>query len=318
MKYAFLIFAVLLFLLALTLITAYVCFFRVFLAPKRKSDPDEIEIPVGEIYDVYREDMISWVKQVRAMPHKEYVITSFDGLKLYGRFFEHHKGAPIELMLHGYKGTSERDMSGGVLRAAALGRSAFIVDHRGSGKSEGKVITFGVKESRDCLAWIDFIINNVDKDAKIILTGISMGAATVMSLSDRELPCNVVGILADCGYSTTEAIIGKVVSDMKLPTKLLMPFIKLGARVFGGFKVDEVSPLKALKNSRLPVIFIHGDTDAYVPYEMSVLNYEACTSKKMLVTIEGAGHGLAFVKDPEKYYLALKEFFDPILNEKET
>ena len=302
--------------LVLTLSVSYVCFRRVFLSHKRKTDTDEIDLPTGEVYQAYRGQLEAWIKQVRAMPHTDVSITSFDGLKLCGKYYEYEKGAPIELMLHGYKGNLERDMSGGVIRAAALGRSALIINHRASGNSEGRVITFGVKESRDCLAWIDFIINNIDKDAKIILTGISMGAATVMSLSDRELPKNVVGILADCGYTTTEAIIKKVVEDMKLPSGVLMPFIKLGARIFGRFKVDEVSPLSALKNSKYPVIFLHGDSDDYVPFQMSVENYEACVSEKKLVIIEGAGHGLAFPCNPEKYYAELKEFFDPILNDK--
>lgn len=301
--------------LALTLSVSYICFRRVFLSHKRKKDTGEIDLPTGKVYEAYREQLTSWVKQVRSMPHTDVSITSFDGLKLCGKYFEYKKGAPIELMLHGYKGNLERDMSGGVIRAAALGRSALVINHRASGNSEGKVITFGVKESRDCLAWIDFIINNIDKDAKIILTGISMGAATVMSLSDRDLPKNVVGILADCGYTTTEAIIKKVVEDMKLPSGVLMPFIKLGARIFGGFRVDEVSPLSALKNSKYPVIFLHGDSDDYVPFQMSVENYKACVSKKKLVIIEGAGHGLAFPCDPEKYYAALKEFFDPLLED---
>ena len=302
--------------LVLTLSVSYVCFRRVFLSHKRKTDTDEIDLPTGEVYQAYRGQLEAWIKQVRAMPHTDVSITSFDGLKLCGKYYEYEKGAPIELMLHGYKGNLERDMSGGVIRAAALGRSALIINHRASGNSEGRVITFGVKESRDCLAWIDFIINNIDKDAKIILTGISMGAATVMSLSDRVLPKNVVGILADCGYTTTEAIIKKVVEDMKLPSGVLMPFIKLGARIFGRFKVDEVSPLSALKNSKYPVIFLHGDSDDYVPFQMSVENYEACVSEKKLVIIEGAGHGLAFPCNPEKYYAELKEFFDPILNDK--
>ena len=302
--------------LVLTLSVSYVCFRRVFLSHRRKTDTEEIDLPTGEVYQAYRGQLEAWIKQVRAMPHTDVSITSFDGLKLCGKYYEYEKGAPIELMLYGYKGNLERDMSGGVIRAAALGRSALIINHRASGNSEGKVITFGVKESRDCLAWIDFIINNIDKDAKIILTGISMGAATVMSLSDRELPKNVVGILADCGYTTTEAIIKKVVEDMKLPSGILMPFIKLGARIFGRFKVDEVSPLSALKNSKYPVIFLHGDSDDYVPFQMSVENYEACVSEKKLVIIEGAGHGLAFPCNPEKYYAELKEFFDPILNDK--
>ncbi len=315
MEPLFIILGVIAVLIALMFLTAFICFAKIFWFPRRKPVTDEIKIPEGKIYEPHRENMVSWIKQVRAMPHTEVSITSFDGLKLYGRYFEHKKGAPIELMFHGYRGNSERDMSGGVLRAAKLGRSALIVDHRASGKSEGSVTTFGVKESRDCISWIDFIINNIDKDAKIILTGISMGAATVMSVADKELPKNVVGILADCGYSTTEAIIKKVMRDMKLPPSLLMPFVKLGARVFGRFTVDDVSPLKALKNSKYPVIFLHGDTDDFVPFYMSEENYEACTSKKMLVSIAGAGHGLAFPCDPDKYYAALNEFFDPILDD---
>jgi fermentation-respiration switch protein FrsA (DUF1100 family) len=102
---------------------------------------------------------------------------------------------------------------------------------------------------------------------------------------------------------------------MKLPEDLLYPFVKLGARLFGGFDPDSRSPVEAMKKSRVPVIFIHGDTDRFVPYEMSVENYEACTAKKMLVNIEGAGHGLCFPKDQEKYLRVLREFFDPILEE---
>ena len=292
------------------LITSYVCFYRVFYSKREKvTDPDFIPIPEGDIYEKYRDDMIEWIKRARSMPHKKVSITSFDGLTLRGRYYEYAKGAPIEILFHGYKGSAERDLSGGVLRCAALGRSALIVDHRASGESDGRVITFGVKESRDCLDWINFVLKNIDSDAKIILTGISMGAATVMSVADKKLPKNVIGVLADCGYSSSEAIIGKVVDDMNLPSKILMPFIKLGARIFGNFKLDEVSPIEALKKSNLPVIFFHGDTDAYVPYEMSVDNYNSCASKKRLVTIKGAGHGLAFPTDPEKYLRELKDFF---------
>ena len=303
-------------LLIAALITSYVCFYRIFYSGKRQKDWDSkvIPIPEGAIYEVYRDNMISWVKETRELPHTDVSITSFDGLTLRGRYYEHKKGAPIEIMFHGYKGTAERDMSAGVLRCKKLGRSALIVNHRASGTSDGKVITFGVNESRDCLAWIDYVINNIDKDARIILTGISMGAATVMIAAGEDLPKNVVGVLADCGYTSAKDIIKKVIKEMGLPAELLYPFARLGARIFGGFRLEERSPIEALKKAKVPVIFIHGDTDDFVPCDMSERNYEACVSQKSLVIINGAGHGICYPVDPDNYLTALKEFFDSILD----
>ena len=141
-----------------------------------------------------------------------------------------------------------------------------------------------------------------------------MGASTVLMASTYELPENVVGVLADCGYTSAREIIKKVIREMKLPADLLYPFVKLGARIFGHFDLDEHSPIEAMKKCKLPVILLHGDADDFVPYSMSLENFEACTSeKKRMVTIAGAGHGLAFPADKEKYLTALHEFFDPIL-----
>ena len=306
---------VILFGLAITLITSYICFRRIFLADRNKHGLDEEGYPIleGKIYEPYKDKMRQWVKETRALPHTDVSITSFDGLTLRGKYYEHEKGAPIDRLMHGYQGSSERDLGGAALRCFALGRNALIVDHRGCGESEGRVITFGINESRDCLDWIDFTIKNIDRDAKIIITGLSMGAATVMITAGKELPTNVVGALADCGYSSAREIIMTVMKKMKLPPKLLYPFAKLGGRIFGHFDIDETSPVESLKNAKIPVFFIHGDDDRYVPYEMSVKNYEACVSHKKLVTVPGVGHGLAYPADVDRYLKEVDEFFRPIL-----
>lgn len=295
---------------ALAFITSYICFYRIFLS--KRSNPvggDKIEIPDGEIYEVHRPRLEAWVREYREKPHLDVEIKSFDGLTLRGKYFKVDDSAPIELMMHGYQGNAERDMSGGVYRAAALGHNALVVDHRASGRSDGKVITFGINESRDCLGWINFIIKEIDKDAKIILTGISMGAATVLITSGKELPKNVVGVLADCGYTSAKDIIKKVIRDMKLPANILYPFAKLGARLFGKFDLDETSPIEAVKRSKLPTIFFHGDTDDFVPCYMSEENHDACAAPKKLVIIKGAGHGIAFPVDEEYYIKEAKDFF---------
>ncbi|MBO5203889.1 MAG: alpha/beta hydrolase [Clostridia bacterium] len=307
--------SVLLFIAVLVFALMCICFFRIFYSPRaKKKKADEYPTPEGKAYDPHREQIIKWIKEIRAMEYTAVSVVSYDGLRLCGKYYEYKKGAPIEILFHGYKGTAERDLCGGVYRCFELGHNALIVDHRASGKSEGRIITFGVKESRDCLTWIDFAINSIDKDAKIIITGISMGAATVMIAAGRELPTNVVGVLSDCGYTSAKDIIKKVMEDMKLPSGLLYPFARISAMVFGGFDPDKASPISAMRKCRLPIIFFHGDKDGYVPCYMSEENYSACISEhKRLVIISGADHGLCFPVDMKTYFAELEQFFAPHL-----
>ncbi len=303
------IFASILAVLLILLIISYVCFRMAFLNPRtQEKRGEEFPIPEGEIYEPYREQMVNWMKEVRAMPCREFQVTSFDGLRLCGKYYEYAKDAPIELMFHGYQGSGERDLCGGVQRCFRLKRNVLIVDQRASGNSEGKVITFGINESRDCLTWIDFIIKEFGEDSKIILTGISMGAATVMMAAGKDLPKNVICVLADCGYSSPKEIIKKVIKEMKLPPDLAYPFVKLGAKLFGNFNLEETSALEAMKVCKVPIIFIHGEDDAYVPCEMSRRLYDICTAPKVLITVPKAGHGLAYLVDMEGYFKSLKEF----------
>ncbi len=295
-------------LMLLVLLTAYICFYIAFYVPRKKAEPDAINIPEGDIYEPYKDQMIQWIKETRALPHEDVSVTSFDGLKLCGKFFEYAPGAPIELMFHGYRGSAERDLSGGVQRCFALGRSVLLVDQRTSQGSEGHVISFGINESKDALEWISFIINHYGKDSKIILTGISMGAATVMITAGKKLPDNVIGVLADCGYSTAEAIIKLAIRQMNLPPTLMYPFVKLGAKLFGHFDLEETSPLEAMKNCKLPIIFIHGEADDFVPCDMSCQLYDTCNSPKVLLTVPDAGHGLGYIKDLDGYLDTVVDF----------
>ena len=298
------------FLAVAVLVVSYVCFRMAFyVSEKNKKPKEEYPIPKGEIYEPYRDKMVGWIKEVRAMPCEEFHIRSFDGLRLRGKYYEYAPGAIIEIMFHGYRGSAERDMCGGVQRCFKLGHSALIVDQRCSGKSDGNVITFGVNESRDCLDWMNFAIEHFGPDCRLMLTGISMGAATVMIAAGEELPKNVVGVLADCGFTSAKAIIKKVIRQLKLPPDLAYPFVKLGARLYGHFDLEQTSALEAMKKCKVPVIFFHGETDDFVPCDMSRENFEACTGKKMLVTVPNAGHGLSILLDPVGYRAAMKLFF---------
>ena len=297
---------------AVVLLISYGCYRFAFYVPARKPVADDvIELPEGAVYEPYWEKMEYWIKEARKLPQESVEITSFDGLKLQGKFYEYAPGAPVEIMFHGYRGSAERDMSGGVHRCFKVGRSALVVEQRCSHGSEGNTITFGINEHRDCLKWVDFAIEHLGKDIKIILTGISMGAATVMMAAGEKLPPNVVGILADCGYTSAKEIMFHVMRGMKLPPKLCYPFVKLGAKIFGHFDLDENSPIEAMKRCTLPVIFFHGEADDFVPCSMSREIFEICTSRKRLVTIPGAGHGVSYAKDPQRYLQELRDFFGP-------
>ena len=295
----------------LTLAIAYGCFRMAFYVPPRKPrNADLIDLPHGKVYEPFWEDMTRWTLEVRALPQEKVSITSFDGLTLTAKLYEYAPGAPIELMFHGYRGNAERDLSGGVQRCFSLGRSVLMVDQRCSGTSQGNVITFGIREHKDCLSWLEYLVRRFP-DRKVILTGISMGASTVMMAAGHPLPDNVIGVLADCGFTSARDIILEVLRQMKLPPKVCYPFVKLGAKLFGRFDLEEYSAAEALKQASAPVIFFHGEDDDFVPSSMSRENYEACASRKRLVTIPGAAHGLSYPVDPEGYLAALREFFGP-------
>lgn len=297
-------------LIVLLLLATYGCFRFVFFARRRNPSSDgRIDLPEGKIYEPFYEDMTRWILEARRLPHEDVSIISRDGLRLTGKFYEFAPGAPIEIMFHGYRGSAERDMSGGVQRCFLLGRSALVVEQRCSNTSQGNVITFGIKEHLDCLDWVDFVIAHYGNDVKIILTGISMGATTVLMAAGKELPVNVIGVLADCGFNSAKDVMYHVMSQIGLPSRICYPFVRLGAKLYGHFDLDSYSAQEAMKNCTVPVIFFHGEADDFVPCCMSQINYEACAARKQLVMIPGAGHGLSYPTAPETYLNALRDFF---------
>lgn len=293
-------------------VIAYICYRMAFYAPPRiPRDPDAFDLPEGEIYEPFREVMTGYARHLRSLPYETFEIRSFDGLRLTAKYYEYASGAPIEIMFHGYRGNAERDLSGGVQRCFEVGRSAFVVDQRCCGNSEGRTITFGIKEHRDCLNWVDFVVKHFGPDVKIVLTGISMGASTVLMAAGKALPENVIGVLADCGFSSAKEIIKTVIKQMGLPAGISYPFVKLGAKLYGRFDLEEYSPMEALKTCALPVIFYHGETDDFVPSYMSREMFAAYEGKKALITIPNAGHGLSYPVDPARYLQTLRDFFGP-------
>ena len=153
------------------------------------------------------------------------------------------------------------------------------------------------------------------ENVRIILAGLSMGAATVLMSTDQPLPANVLGVVADCPYSSPGAILKTVCSrDMHIPGWLVYPFARLGARIFAGFDLEETSAVNAVKHTPVPILLLHGTGDKFVPCDMSREIRDANPDMITLVTIPEAGHGLCYMTEPKIYEDAMQEFFRKILN----
>ena len=277
--------------------------------------------PMASPYDYTDDDQTRKIKPVQdeiiaeflEVPYEEVSITSHDGLKLTGRYYHVADGAPLEIQCHGYKGNALRDFSGAKRIAKAAGRNVLLINQRCHGGSEGKTITFGILERQDVLGWIRYA-NNRFGNVPILLSGVSMGAATVLMVSGMDLPKNVKCVIADCPYDAPTNIIKKVLGqDMGMPVKIIYPLIKLGGMLYGKFNLNADSPVEAVKKANVPILLIHGDEDRFVPHPMSCNIYAAAPEKIEFHTIPGAGHALNYVTDPEGYTEIVNNFTERCL-----
>lgn len=288
--------------------------YRMVFGRNNKNQGLDNEIPQGKQYDPYAEVIKTCVDKVLKFPYQRIFIEAKDGTTLAAKYYHVKNDAPLIIFFHGYRSGALRDGNGILLFARKMGYNALLVDQRGHGKSGGKTITFGIKERYDCLDWINYANRRFGRDTEIVLAGISMGASTVLMASDLGLPENVKGIMADCPYSSPKEILRAVMKQMRFPVNVTYTTVKLGAKIFGGFDVEDYSAVEAMKNCKVPVLFIHGDADYFVPCEMSKNCYEACGSEeKKLVLVAGAAHGISYCVDGTLYEKELVDFLEKVL-----
>ena len=271
------------------------------------------EYGVDEQVAACKDTLDSTIDIFLAAEYEEVSVRSYDGLKLSGRCYYGKPEAPLLLLFHGYKGNALRDFSGMWAIASSAGYNVLLVNQRCHGGSEGHTITFGIKERRDVHSWLLFARERFG-ESDIILAGVSMGAATVLMASELELPRAVRGIIADCPYDSPANIIKKVLGkDMGMRMKIVYPLIYLGGIVFGGFRLSAASPVKAVKNSPVPILIIHGLDDNFVPWQMSRNIYEAAPDKITLHSVKDSGHAINYPSAPEEYTAVVNEFIDKVL-----
>lgn len=254
------------------------------------------------------------VDEFLAVDFEDVYVTSHDGLKLHGRLHLTEVGAPFAICAHGYRSSGAIDFSGGALYLIRKGYNVLLIDQRAHGESEGRCLTFGVKESRDVADWARFVIDKYS--APVFLFGISMGAVTVLLASALpELPDGVRGVVADCPFSSArDIIIRKTRSQgIKLPV-FCYKMARFGSRIYGGYDLAEADAVASAQHARVPVIIMHGQSDDFVPYEMSQRIHDA--SGVPLYAFPTADHGTAYVHETERYEAIVDEFCESCLSDK--
>ncbi len=297
--------------LSFILLFSFFAYHTAFYSPKSKRNTLDDPL-LGAQYEAVAEHIFRISHIMERIPCEIVTIESFDGCKLSGRYYHVRDGAPLEILFHGYRSCAFRDCSGGHALSRKMGFNALVVDQRAHGNSDGRTICFGIKEHKDCLCWIEYANKRFGIRTPVILSGLSMGAATVLMAAGLNLPANVKCILADSPYSTPSAIIEKVCADLHYPVAVCRPFIHLGAWLFGHFRLNSCSAKAAVSRADVPVLLIHGEEDLFVPCSMSHEIAQCCASPITVQTFQGAGHGLSYMVDPVRYEKVVYEFLREI------
>ncbi len=288
----------------------YYGYHTAFYSPNK--DRDKLPSTSGNAYDPYRAEMKRMFHLLNDRPYEFVTITSHDGLTLSGRYYHVADGAPLDIGFHGYRSSPLTDFSGGSQLSFRMGHNLLLIDQRAHGKSQGNTISFGILERRDLLGWVDWGLQRLGPDTKIVLYGISMGGATVLMASELELPENVRAIIADCPYASPLDIILHVGRKTAFPQCLIRPCVILGARLFGGFDLLETTAAQAVAHSRTPILILHGEADNFVPCQMSDLI--ACNPELVeRHTFPGADHGISFLADGSRYEKIVTDFLGRVL-----
>lgn len=253
---------------------------------------------------------VEWFNKQR---YDVFEIESVRGYRLKGYFFEAEEKSDVYVfMSHGYRSCGLNEFNRMAEFYHDLGCNLLIVDHQAHGDSEGKYIGFGYYEYQDGLRWLDFLNEKFGNDIQIILTGVSMGSATVMMMSGSPcLPDNVKFTVADCGYTTAYDEFVHDLGMAKIPPRPILDGADFFNKLIGGYHFKDADALSAVKRAKIPMLFIHGSADWFVPTRMGKELYLASSAPdKELVIIEGAEHAESYDVDPENYEAAVKRFAD--------
>ena len=258
----------------------------------------------------YEEDMARGARWLHGHDRHVVYTQSREGLTLKGHLIETPKAKRTVVMVHGWHGAWDGDFAPCAKWFYEHGCNLLIIEQRSQNGNSGKYMTLGVKESQDVLCWLDWMRENDLDQLPAYLYGISMGSTTVLMASGQKLPDFVKGTIADCGFNSPYQMLdGYRRKNLPLPKFPIMPSLEILCRLKAGFSLRSHTAVKAMKTCHVPVLFIHGTADDFVPARYTMEIYGACSSPKKLLLVEGAAHTLSFLKDKRAYTAAVTSFF---------
>ena len=264
------------------------------------------DIIYAEYNDENLNDAQKWLEEKSNYSDK--YIESYDKLQLHSYVVTQNSNK-WAIVVHGYGGSGKL-MSDKSKYFYDMGYNVLIPDLRGHGKSEGDYIGMGWKDRLDIISWINFIIKE-NPNAEIVLHGTSMGAATVLMTSGENLPSNVKAIVADCAYTSAwDEFSYQLETYLKVPSSYILNVTNMVTKLKAGYSLKEASALECVKKATVPILFIHGDKDKFVPYSMMDKLYDATSSPKEKLTIEGGEHANSDLVSPFLYWLTVEDFLN--------
>ena len=275
--------------------------------------PDKVMTKISKCdltnLDELLENNLNWLE---AYGYKKYYMSSDRGERLVGYLMTPKtKSNTYVFGIHGYRADGRKEFCGFAQYYLKRGINVFFVDHVASGASEGKYCSLGYYEADDSIKWLYHMEELFGRDIKVIVHGVSMGAAVTARISASNLPDYVKMLVADCGYTSAREMLTEKMRGIGIADERIINLLNTVNKRRMGFDIDDISPIKAVKYAKLPMLFIHGREDNFVPWEMSKRNYEACSSEnKELLIIDGADHVQSFVENPEAYTEKLDEWIE--------
>ena len=264
------------------------------------------DIIYAEYNDENLNDAQKWLEEKSNYSDK--YIESYDKLQLHSYVVTQNSNK-WAIVVHGYGGSGKL-MSDKSKYFYDMGYNVLIPDLRGHGKSEGDYIGMGWKDRLDIISWINFIIKE-NPNAEIVLHGTSMGAATVLMTSGENLPSNVKAIVADCAYTSAwDEFSYQLETYLKVPSYYILNVTNMVTKLKAGYSLKEASALECVKKATVPILYIHGDKDKFVPYSMMDKLYDATNSPKEKLTIEGGEHANSDLVSPFLYWITLEDFLN--------
>ena len=262
-------------------------------------------------------DFINERKEWLSQQKIEYVfIKSDDNLKLHATLLRSKSNKNCVICFHGYTSKGLNDYGTISKFYIEQGFNMLIVDERAHGDSEGTYIGFGVLDRYDVVKWIEYAIKLFGNDVNIMLHGDSMGATTVLLASGLNLPKNVKAIVADCGFTSAYDVFSHILKrDYHIPEFPIMNVTEIMTRKKAGYGYNDASTLDAVASTDIPILFVHGDKDDFVPPWMSEKNYEACKSEKELLIVKGADRAESYYIDTPAFENAVKKMIDKYFQE---